>query len=672
MITLGSTIGLLRVATIKEIDNKRGVVRIVLNDGKSDTVNRIHDAPIPAMWSGDQGEFAGGYPKVGSSVLVSQGQGGTWGILNYIPSDSQFRSDSTASISSARRNIMRALKPGSHLIQVKNGIRHITDPRDGVTSGDPEQYIRIDPNLRIFSSLSDSSLVFTEATRRIEGSVRRDTGSNATRNISGSALTSHEYQKSLWEVGLDTKTRTGDAFVRNPAFNESREIVYEFNDSFGFSNDLEEERIYDEELIPTTETFFPRRKSRADALSLSLIEPNQLIETIKGTVVDLYGNLVDLNRSVLPSGAIDSLSFRSNENNQSDTFRALREQTRKSIAYHFEINSRKESSPDLSNLNFLELFLNESDFARNRSKFFVDIDKEGQFRMNVPASSEVGNVGLTVRHENYSAVSAAENDTDPREFVKNVDSRDIFLDSFGKGVITLSSTDNETKGFDVPVDRLTGEPIQLGTVFHDMSETLSLHNLPEGTNPVPQYPDSKLNLLPKVGYVYTPSINVSGDSANAGGRSGTITLDGMLSMSIGANTVDRQSLWVDLAGGIVSNVGRDIRDISYAGRFDGDILVQIGGTTPSDDSRFQDLNNAYRPGALDIRVASGNQMHIFRIDESGMRVYSAGEVDIVSEGHMKLQSRKGNVYIDGKGIYMYANEYGTARKVLRKPGKSID
>lgn len=667
----GATIGLVRLATIKSINNNKGTVSIVFNDGKSDVSSRIHEAPIPAAWTGDRGEFSGGYPKTGATVLASQGQGGTWGILGYAPADSQFRNDYTSSISSGRRNVMRELKPGRHLIQVKNDIRHITDPVEGLISGDPVQYTRLDPVLEMSSSVFNTSLSFTEASRKIEGPVFRDTGSNDNRTLPGYALTSHEYQKSLWEVGLDPKSGTGDAFLRNPSFNESREIVYEFNNSFDFSNDLEEERVYDDELIPSSPDYFPRRESRADALSLSLIEPNQLIESIKGTVVDIYGNLVDLNRSVLPSGSIDSLSFRSNEGNQSDTFRALREQTRKSIAYHFEINARKETSPDLSNLNFLDLFLEQSDYARNRSKFFVDIDKEGQFRMNVPASSEVGNVGLTVRHENYSTLSASDNDTDPREFVTNVDSTDVFLDSFGKGAVTLSSTsDNDLKGYAAPVDRITGEVIKLGTVFHDISDTLQLHNV-DGLA-VPQYPDSKLNQVPKVSEVFNPNIIVSGDDANAGGRSGTITLDGMLSMSIGANTSDRQSLWLDLAGGVVSNIGRDVRDISYSGRFDGDILLQIGGTTPSDDSRFDDLNNAYRPGALDIRVASGGQMHIFRIDESGMRVYSVGEVDIVSEGHMKLQSRKGNVYIDGKGIYMYANEYGTARKVLRKPGKSID
>src|SRR5690606_19798307 len=118
----------------------------------------------------------------------------------------------------------------------------------------------------------------------------------------------HVYQSSLKQVGLDTRTRPGDSFTRNPAFNESRQIVYEFPNSFGFTDDISERLVYGGEVILEDDTFVRRRSSRADALSLSLIEPNYLIESIAGTVVDIYGNVVDLNRSVLPNGSIDSLS----------------------------------------------------------------------------------------------------------------------------------------------------------------------------------------------------------------------------------------------------------------------------------------------------------------------------------------------------------------------------
>ncbi len=663
-------IGLVRNATVKSVDYNKGTMLISIDMAKSDSSNRDYSIPIPASWAGPSGEFAGGAPVPGSTIKVSQGQGGLWSPLSYVPSTDTFGNNNTKASSGFRNNIMSALRPGRHVIQVKNNIRHITDPDIGLQFGSPDQFVHADPKAGINSSVFNSSMNFTEAHRDVTGPILRDTQSNSTRGISGSTLTSHAYNASLKGVGLDTRTRPGDSFARNPLFNESRQIVYEFANSFGFTDDVSEKSIYDGEVILEDDTFVNRRVSRADALSLSLIEPNYLIESIAGTVVDIYGNIVDLNRALLPNGLLDSLSFRNIEVNASDTFTKLREQSRKSIAYHWELNARKPVPPDLNNLStYLD---NTNDYARSRSKFFVDIDKEGQFRMNVPASSEVGNIGLTVRHENYSSIAASANDTDPRAFIRNVDNQDIFLDSFGKGAVTLSGgSDGNLDGFAAPTDRVRGNPIKLGTTFHDITNTLTLHSLPEGKVPVPLYPDSKLNFLPKVTQTFSPDIIVSGDDANAGGRSGTITLDGMLSLSIGANTIDRQSMWLDCAGGIVSNIGRDINDISYAGKFDGDILIQIGGATIGDDTRFNHLNNAYRSGSFDLRIAAGNMVHILRFDESGLRIYTPGEIDMVAEGHIKMESRKGNMYLNAEGIYLYANDRDTGRLVARTPGRTI-
>lgn len=652
---IGSMIGLGHLAKVIDVDYSLGTVRIEITDTKSETYSGIKTAIVSSSWAGRSGEFAGGYPEVNSIVFVNQLQGGQWVIEGA-------RASGTS---------LSALAAGRHVIQVKNNIRHIVDPTLGIKFGTANQYTQSNPKLGIQSNVFNFNMSFTEGARKIEGPILRDVNSNATRNIAFSALSSHEYNSSLREIGLDPKTIAGNTTARNPGLVESREIVYEFRNSFGFTNDLEEYKIYDKEQVPSVNKFFARADSRADVLGLSLITPNQLIETIKGTVVDIYGNIVDLNRSIIPIGNTNALSLRNNEGNPSQTFENIRRESRRSLAYHFEINVRKEIKPDLSNIN--EFVANNKDYARHRSRFSFDVDKEGQFKFNVPASSETGNIALPVRAENYSAISASDNDTDPRQFVKNNDAQDIFLDSFGKGVISLSgSNDTELKGFAAPVDRIKNDTIKLGTVYHDMSKTLEFHNIEAGKNPVPLYPASKLNTIPKVTEIFTSEVIVNGDKANAGGRSGTISLDGQLVLNIGANTVDRQSMWVDMAGGVISNIGRDIRGTSYAGRFDGDVLIQVGGDTISDDSRFIDLDNSYRPAVFDLRIAAGGQMHILRFDSTGLRIYTPGELDFVSEGHMRFKSRKGNVYIDGEGIYNYANERNTGRLVLRKPGKSID
>lgn len=662
---IGSTLGLIRDATIKDVNVNRGTMRVVINLARGDAFDRTVDVPIPSSWSGPGGEFSGGYPTPGSTIKIQMGQGGEWSSIGYAPSNDVY----------GNKNItMSSFRQGRHLIQTRNNIKHIVGADVGVNFGDTDQYVHADPNIGILSNTFDSNMSFTEASRKINGPVYRDVQYNAVRNISGSSLNSHEYQKSLVEIGLDPRTRAGDSFIRNPAFNENREIIYEFKNSIGFTDDNNEIRVYDGEIDPHETTgFFKRRESRADALSLSLVEPNQLIESIKGTVVDVYGNVLDLNRSILPNGILEGLSFRDNETSTSNTFINLREQTRKSIAYHFEINARKEDIPDLSDIG--EYANNSSDYARNRSKFFVDIDKEGQFKINVPSSSETGNVGLLVRHENYSTIKAAEDGSDPREFVRNSTNQDIFIDSFGVGVISLIGGEGGLEGFSSPVDRLHKDDngkevkIKLGTAYHDLTKTLELHSF---SQPILQYPDSKINTVSPITTIVSPEIIVSGKNANAGGRSGTISLDGHLSLNIGANTIDRQSLWMDFAGGMVTNVGRDLRDVSWAGRFDGDVLLQIGGSTPSGDSRFLNVNNAIKDGVLDLRVFTSNQMHVIRIDNSGVSVFTPGSIDIVSDGAMSFKSRRNNMYFDAENIYFYANDRNSARYLARKPGKVID
>src|SRR5690606_16539066 len=115
---------------------------------------------------------------------------------------------------------------------------------------------------------------------------------------------------------------------------------------------------------------FPNRKqSRADTLSLSLFSPNYLMETIKGTVVDIFGNILDLNRSVIPIGSENATIRLDQNDNKSKAFLRIKELERKSLAYHFEINSRKDLTGDNGQISLPDISSNE-DYARNRSRFF--------------------------------------------------------------------------------------------------------------------------------------------------------------------------------------------------------------------------------------------------------------------------------------------------------------
>lgn len=665
--SVGPIPGFAREGTVTGVNLNRGTMNIKLNLAKSDKQTfRDIEVEIPAAWTGPNGEWAGGCPARGSTVWAVLATGGRWTVLNYVPSDGAFGNRNTPDSGfSTSKNILASLKPGRYVSQVKNNIRHLLDPNIGIQFGSPVDFVHADPTTSvskrsIYSYKFKQSFAFTDASRKIEGPVKRDKSSNSLRDISGSALTSHSYDSSLTTIGLDPVTAAGPAFIRNPPFIESRKVVYEYAFSYGYTTDSEEAAEYDTNIPPDISETFKRRDSRADVLSLSLVEPNQLMERIAGTVVDIYGNILDINRNKLPNGLVDELNLKSNAENQSETFVNLLAQTRKSIAYHFELNARKSEVPSRGS------YFPESDslidYARDRSRLSFDVDKEGQFKLNVPASSETGNVGLLTRYENYSTLKAFEDDTDPRNFVRNSTETDIFLESYGVGVVSLTGDDQALEGFSAPVDRITDIPIKLGTAYHNLQDTLQIHNRSlEGNDllPVQVYADSLLNdtsLIPPPGDVVTSNITVSGPNANAGGRSGTINFDGMISCNIGANTVDRQSLWFDTAGGIVANVGRDVFDRSLAARFDGDILVQIGGTTVSNDSRFKNLNNGVKDGVLDIRVVNNAQMHIIRIDKTGVSIASSGRLDIFSAQDMKFTAL-GDMIFDAEGIYMYGKRW---------------
>ena len=102
---------------------------------------------------------------------------------------------------------------------------------------------------------------------------------------------------------------------------------------------------------------------RPNVFGLSLEYPNHLIETIKGTVIDSFGNILDINRNILPIGK-QNLSLR-DAANKSKTYLDVRQELRKSLAMHVELNTRKPEKPDLSQFQ---------DFGKSQSNFLLFLE----------------------------------------------------------------------------------------------------------------------------------------------------------------------------------------------------------------------------------------------------------------------------------------------------------
>lgn len=666
-------LGLQKRATI--LRYTQGNVVIGLDEPGTAQSPQQFTVPMPLAWAGQNGEFIGGYPETGSSVTVSQSQGGQWFINSFVKSDFVFDN-----------GLMNALVPGRALMQVKGGYRLLVDPKLGIQMGDAENYLQADPKLDILSHTFDTSYAFTDAARSIESIIKRDLAENSTRGLVGSALTSHIYDNSLFKIGLDptaiSSTITSGDRIRNPALVEKREIIYEFSDGFDVDNDINEAGKYvDNSSASSLQKL--RRDNRTDVFSMSQVYPNYLIEHIKGTGVDCFGNILDLNRNVLPIGKLDNLSLRKNPD-KNDAFARIKAQHRKALAYHFEINTKKGIDKPVGDTKLdpgAILFPppdtdNQTNYARNRSKFFIDIDKEGQFKINIPASSETGNIPLLTRYENYSTLLAKQDTTiNANSFIRNPNLQDVFLESFaGKPTIKLSGSDSTLDGYEAPLDRFTQAPIMLGTAYHDISNAMLTFLTKYTSTLTPFDTGHNINKVTKLEQIINPTITVSGPSANAGGRSGMINFDGMLTLNMGANTIDRQSLWMDFAGGIVSQVGRDKNGISYAANLDGDMFIQIGGAGVGNtfDSRFTDQNDGARAGKFDLRILNGNgMMTILRIESTGVSIVTPGRLDISSGQDIILKS-KGSIHFNAEEVYFFSdttsagNPQGLMRKVLRK------
>lgn len=657
--------GMHLTGTIKKY-NGDGTITVSLNIPGLTQQNQEIKTFIPNSWMGTSGEFAGGYPKAGTTVKMVQGHAGQWHCLGYETDSSIFSSIGLS------LNKLKDLKENRYLIKSNGNLRLFIE-QDKFSVGNSVNSLdlsndSISINLKQF-------LEFNQSHRIVSGEIKRDLSENSTRNLINSTLNSLDYDKSLKTIGLDPTFSptifTSGTSVRNPALTETRELQYEFAHQYNFTSFLNEYNSYQNDDSNIKKIF--KNENRSLSLCLSLERPNYLIESIKGTVVDSFGNILDLNRSILPIGKIDELSLQ-NSSNKQDAFKSILANLRKSIAFHFEINSRKDIGDGLLSPDPKD----NSDYARNRSKFFIDIDKEGQFKINVPASSETGNIPLLTRYENYSILLSSEDSSiNPIDYVKPDDLQDIYLENFANSSIKLSSSESELDGYASPIDRFTEKPIKYGTAYHDITKTINeslntANYLSSGMKLVNFDINNRLNrnFIP-FNKIVSDKIIVSGSNANAGGRSGAINFDGFISLNIGANTIDRQSLWLDTAGSIIQRIGRDKNGISFASSFDGDVYLEVGGIGIGNtlDSRFSDQNDAYKNGTLDIKVHLNGQLAILRIAPDGIHIISPGTINLVSQQDIILKSNS-NILMEAEQIVMYAES--SKRIISRAPiGQTI-
>jgi len=572
--------------------------------------------------------------------------------------------------------------------------------------------------------VSDSGLL-------VNGLVRRDTNleSQEEFELISDPLLDPLYEQVLEEVGRDpTKNvalmspdqqtsakNINTKIFRNPGLVESRQLILEYGRDWAVSTKANELKRLKEGIV-TKKNPTHRSERRNNVLGLSLNNPNELIEIVYGTLVDFFGSPLDLNKHVLPS-------FTAKE--EEEYYDKLEANARKTVAFLKEINTRKGYSyrSDGPNGSIPKILNGAPDVstaennARDRSKWSILVDKEGLTKLNIPASSETGNVPVLARAENSSSVDVDSDGNAKKTKPKDTltvnrnpkKSQDIHLDQVGPGGITVSGQKyknrlaGEDAGWIENGSSAKEQPseIQAGMAFHDITKTaadllkkdanrnasdVSAESPPAVAEDGGAVKNSIDNVKPSI----TP-ISALRDEAgrinncpNAGGRSIQANLDGNLELSIGANTVDRVSWMLDTAGGIVARLGRDRYGRSAVIQSDGSVFLEVGGydyvgesSSDKTDTRFSGGGTSrssalpkdkarFKAGKVVIKIkgstTTGTADQTIIIDESGITLDSSKRIDINSKGDLNLQS-KAAITIDAPRVKFFKGDM--SREVIR-------
>ncbi len=707
-------LGRLRLAQVNRVDTASKTLEInVLGDHVKKTVPYFglmtHNENGTGFW---YGLSAGDYVycsigpdnkycivnKIGSGVSSFQKTGISTNDTNKLFFSSTFEAADTD---------LKNLSSGGFLLKCENDIKLKLYPDMGAFLGKKGSGSIFFDNTTINNSQGGSITLeanqnysFNYAGYSLNGVILRDTRRSdldPTNDPNTNERLISQWYKNLSPVNFDPTLKSAEQTKgtkkRNPNLVEKREVVYEYAD-YWYDNPVQSDEKESQKQDPNSEKAnvdktTSRRIRAEDTFSLSLVSPNYLIEQIKGTAVDIFGNILDLNRTALPIGKEDG--FTTLEGNE-ESYLNLRKLHRRGLVYHWELNARKD--PEDLNIETgtgNEYALVDGIYKRNRSRFFFDVDKEGQFKLNVPSSSEFGNVSVLARYENYTTINPHESGEDINYdyFKREKDvAVDVLLDAFGNGVVSLAGNERS-----LPKDRTDNNIIKVGTAFHDISTTCvtplvtsdprNPTGILSGPDTIVQDQGSTRNILAHTSSdsIVTKEINISGENANAGGRSGTIVCDGMLNLSVGANTVDRQSIWLDTAGGIVQRVGADLNGISVATQTDGDVYLQVGGQLVGDgegdpDKRFSDagsIDTALKTNRFEIRVMEGNGPTYTRIliDNEGIIICSPKNIELRSEEDLILTAG-GNIFLNAEKSVFYGQTIIDDTKRLSRQSRTFD
>jgi hypothetical protein len=452
--------------------------------------------------------------------------------------------------------------------------------------------------------------------------------------------------------GSDPKTSSAR---RNPPFVEARSVVYEFARDFSAADPQTENQLYTDSSVSVYNLAEERQGARTDALGLSPLQHNVLFESIVGTVVDVDGKVLDLNRVSLGADAV------SEENSTDKLYQLLR----RSIKLHLELNSRKDIKPDA--LSTDGSYPDALETIAGHSRWSIDVDAEGQTKVNIPASSQYGNIPVNARYLPSSYFKTDISDSDRTSYEKNrigtetVDgnraSDDISLLNFNLGsagipIIDAPGSKNKSFVWNMPYHDFTFADILSREAFFYPGATLGS---PLEKNSRLTYAQrlSGLNTEnPVPEQILTAMFLSNGQFGNAGGRSLHMNLDGSAELSLGADQADGKSFCFDAAGSGIIRFGKDKKDRSLVVGADGDMVMMIGASRRANDD--EEISGA----SLQIFVEGTSGVSSIQIIDGNVVIKGAPNKNVIIEsaGNLVMNAGK-HLMLGGERIYLFG-KYG--------------
>ncbi len=248
------------------------------------------------------------------------------------------------------------------------------------TIGGSGVYLRRNGNKSAYTLVSEDKIVYTAAGRSISGPVRRISGT--LRNLFPKEDVSQvplyadtKYASVTNPVGFFPGSlpllRSYNRRKRNPAISEYRMVINEFSTDSQFTGfDDEVGRVSGDIGLFDDQDTYLRNREQGNALHLA---EHELIEVIGGNLVDVTGNILDINYRRLAYGGPNSTVPKRQLDISYDRARRI---SRRGAGYHFQLTTNTLSG----------------DESTSSSNFVFDVDKEGMLKINIPSSSDTGNI----------------------------------------------------------------------------------------------------------------------------------------------------------------------------------------------------------------------------------------------------------------------------------------